>query len=338
MSTSKKLDEITELVILLQNSHRGVTIDEMKEKLERPRRAIERLMEVIREKYGERLYYINHDTDTKKHWIIKKDNESYFINLSEIEMQRLKKFSNSIKNDAERKNITEILNKINILNTGKNNKRNIDILLEAQGYAVRQYAESDLNQKFMEKLAYAIQSMQKIKLKYKDFKGYESEPVLEPYGIKIADKHYLIAGINIKEKENFSDINDYFRQFLTYKISRIEDIEVLEGEYFDRDEGFDIQEYCNRSFGVYTGEVEEIVINFLPAVAGYVSNYRFHPTQKGKFNDDGSYTLTFNASGHYEIITELLKWREGVNIIKPLSLKEEYKETVRLMYENTMKG
>ena len=52
MSTSKKLDEITELTMLLQNSWQGLTIEEMSEHLERPRRAIERLMEVIKEKFG----------------------------------------------------------------------------------------------------------------------------------------------------------------------------------------------------------------------------------------------------------------------------------------------
>ena len=53
MSTSKKLDEITELTMMLQNSWQGLTIDEMSEHLERPRRAIERLMEVIKEKFGD---------------------------------------------------------------------------------------------------------------------------------------------------------------------------------------------------------------------------------------------------------------------------------------------
>ena len=64
------------------------------------------------------------------------------------------------------------------------------------------------------------------------------------------------------------------------------------------------------------------------------SEYNFHPTQKGKWNDDGSYTLTFKASGEWEIITEILKWRDSVKIIAPESLKEAYKNEIRKMYEN----
>ena len=67
MSTSKKLDEITELTMLLQNSWQGLTIDEMSDYLERPRRAIERLMEVIKEKFGDKLELVPQSKDRKKH-------------------------------------------------------------------------------------------------------------------------------------------------------------------------------------------------------------------------------------------------------------------------------
>ena len=72
MSTLKKLDEITELTMLLQNSWQGLTIEEMSEHLERPRRAIERLMEVVKEKFGNRLELVENNHDRKKHWRLKK--------------------------------------------------------------------------------------------------------------------------------------------------------------------------------------------------------------------------------------------------------------------------
>ena len=65
----------------------------------------------------------------------------------------------------------------------------------------------------MEKIAYAIQSEQKIKLFYTDSNGNYYEPIIEPYGLKIADNHYLIAKENNKLK--------------TFKASRIKNIELL---------------------------------------------------------------------------------------------------------------
>jgi len=320
MSTFKKLDEIMELAMLLQNSWQGITIDEMMVKLERSnRRAIERLMEVIKEKFGDRLELVPHKTDKKNHWRLKKGSMNFLVTFSDLELSRLQKLSNSIKNEGERKSVLDIIEKIKALNPTNTHETDIDILLESQGLAVRQYQKENIDSDIINKIAYTLQSEQKLKILYLD-----SDFTVEPYGIKIADNHYLIGKENNKIK--------------TFKISKIQIADVLEGEYFDKDEDFDIQEYCNRSFGVYSGKVEEVVVKFSPQTATGASNYHFHPTQKGNFNDDGSYTLTFYASGSFEIVTELLKWREGVKVIAPKSLKEEYEKTVKLMYKNIMEG
>lgn len=320
MSTSKKLDEITELTMLLQNSWQGLTIDEMSEHLERPRRAIERLMEVIKEKFGDRLELVKHSEDRKNHWRLKKGSMNFLVTFSDLELSRLEKLSNSIKNEAERKSVLDIIEKIKVLNPTNYHKNDIDILLEAQGLAVRQYAKENIDSEIMEKIAYAIQSEQKIKIFYIDSDGNHYEPVIEPYGIKIADNHYLIAKEDTKLK--------------TFKVSRIKNIELIENNYFVKDEDFDIQEYCNRSFGIFSGKIEEVVLCFSPETADYVLNYHFHPTQVIEKQKDGSVIVKFKASGSFEIVTELLKWRESVKIISPKSLKEEYEQTVRLMYKN----
>lgn len=320
MSTSKKLDEITELTMMLQNSWQGLTIDEMSQHLERPRRAIERLMEVIKEKFGDRLELVQHSKDRKKHWRLKKGSMNFLVTFSDLELSRLEKLSNSIKNEAERKSVLDIIEKIKVLNPTNYHKNDVDILLEAQGLAVKQYAKENIDSEIMEKIAYAIQSEQKIKIFYTDSNGNYYEPIIEPYGIKIADNHYLIAKESNKLK--------------TFKVSRIKNIELMEGKYFVKDEDFDIQEYCNRSFGIFSGKIEEVVLQFLPETADYVLNYHFHPTQIMEKCKDRSIIVKFKASGSFEIVTELLKWRESVKIISPKSLKKEYEQTVKLMYKN----
>ena len=320
MSTSKKLDEITELAMLLKNSWQGLTIDEMSDYLERPRRAIERLMEVIKEKFGDRLELVPQSKDRKKHWRLKKGSMNFLVTFSDLELSRLEKLSNSIKNEAERKSVLDVIEKIKVLNPTNYHKNDIDILLEAQGLAVRQYAKENIDSEIMEKIAYAIQSEQKIKLFYTDSYGNYYEPIIEPYGLKIADNHYLIA-----KEEN---------KLKTFKVSRIKNVELQEGQYFVKDEDFDIQEYCNRSFGIYLDKIEDVVLCFSPKATGYVLNYHFHPTQTMEKQKDGSVIVKFKASGSFEIVTELLKWRESVKIISPKHIKEEYEQTVRLMYKN----
>ena len=117
MSSSKKLDELTELVMLLQlNEIKGVTIDEMCERLERPRRAIERMMEVLKDKFGGKLTYKIGEYDRKKHWSLKKGSMSFMINFSDSEIANLEMLKNKVINVEEKKIISNIIDKIRVLN------------------------------------------------------------------------------------------------------------------------------------------------------------------------------------------------------------------------------
>ena len=64
------------------------------------------------------------------------------------------------------------------------------------------------------------------------------------------------------------------------------------------------------------------------------SKFNFHPTQKGKFEKDGSYTLTFKASGSLEIIWHVFKWGSGCKILAPKSLQAEYKKYLEESLKN----
>ena len=172
----------------------------------------------------------------------------------------------------------------------------------------------------MKKIEYSLLSLCKLKIDYKDSYGNFYTPIIEPYGIKIADNHYLIAKENEKLK--------------TFKISRIQNIEVLEDDYFEKDEDFDINEYCSQSFGIFQGEIYDVILQFSKDAAEDVLNYNFHPTQTMEQQNDGTVIVKFRASGSYEIITELLKWRNCVQIISPKRLKDEYFKTVKEMYKN----
>lgn len=320
MTASKKLDELTELAILLQNTFCGYTLDEISEKLERPRRTTERLMEILKDKFGDRLETVPHHGDRKKYWRLKKGTMNFLISFKDTEIAKLEMLKNEIKNENEKQLITEIIEKIKALNPKTSQQTDIDTLLEAQGFAVRQHPKENPNEDFIKKIEYSILALCKLKIKYKDSYGNIYEPVVEPYGIEIAENHYLIAKEGIQTK--------------TFKISRIQNIEVLENDYFDKDDSFDIQDYCARSFGVYQGKVFEVVLKFSSEASEDILNYNFHPSQTIKEQKDGSVLVRFRASGIYEIITELLKWRSSVTILEPLTLKEEYKKTVESMYKN----
>ena len=79
---------------------------------------------------------------------------------------------------------------------------------------------------------------------------------------------------------------------------------------------------------VYQGEIYDVKLKFIPEAAEDASNYNFHPTQKGKFEKDGSYTVSFSASGNKHIMWNLFKWGYAVEILAPAKLKKEYKNYI----------
>ena len=67
----------------------------------------------------------------------------------------------------------------------------------------------------------------------------------------------------------------------------------------------------------------------MPEAAEDVMNYNFHPTQKIKLQDDGSVIVTFKASGDKQIMWNLFKWGNAVEILAPKSLNQKYQQTLK---------
>ena len=102
----------------------------------------------------------------------------------------------------------------------------------------------------------------------------------------------------------------------------------LTNETFDSKD-FNLQEYSQKSFGVYFGEIYDVKLKFIPEAAEDVMNYNFHPTQKINLQDDGSVIVTFKASGDKHIMWNLFKWGNAVEILAPKSLHQKYQETLK---------
>ena len=150
---------------------------------------------------------------------------------------------------------------------------------------------------------------------------HNKQRILEPLGLIYGEKVYLVA----REKAKGDGIYNY----LLHKFEKFE----LTEEKFDKGD-FNLQHYSNRSFGVYQGEQLNVKLLFSKDLADDASKYNFHPTQKGKWNEDGTYTVSFKASGSREIIWHVFKWGKGCKILTPKTLRDEYKNYLVEILEN----
>ena len=317
MSRLNKANEIIELAILMQNSYGGLTLDDIAHEFECSRRSAERMKAVLVEKFGNKIEEVYNNKDKKKRWRFKKGTMNWLINFSPSDFANLELCKKSIKSPTKQKEIDELIEKIKALNPQNVSNVDVDEILSSQAYAVRQGFRENIKLETLQIINDAILCQKQIFIKYADS---DKEFILNPYGILHSDRVYLIA------------YNPYVKAIWTYRISKIKEIKLTDN-YFDKDVSFSMDEYCGRSFGVYQGEIFDVILQFDKDCVEDVKEYFFHPTQKGKLNDDGTYTLSLKASGEFEIITEILKWRSNVKIIAPQSLKDTYNKTIQEMYK-----
>ncbi len=113
--------------------------------------------------------------------------------------------------------------------------------------------------------------------------------ILEPLGLIYEEKVHLIAREPQKGESEYN--------YVLHKLKNVK----LTNETFDSKD-FNLQEYSQKSFGVYFGEIYDVKLKFIPEAAEDVMNYNFHPTQKINLQDDGSVIVTFKASCDKHII------------------------------------
>ena len=146
--------------------------------------------------------------------------------------------------------------------------------------------------------------------------------------------HPLLNEVLNFYKSNYTKLNKTTNNPIVtyYLLHKFENLKLTD-KTFDKGD-FDLQKYTNLSFGVYHGEILEVELLFSQDLSQEASQFNFHPTQSGKWNDDGTYTVNFKASGSREIIWHVFRWGAGCKIVTPKSLKEEYKKYLKENLDN----
>jgi len=110
-----------------------------------------------------------------------------------------------------------------------------------------------------------------------------------------------------------------------WKVNRIEEAEVTQLP-FQRPDDFDLREHLTKSFGVYHGDGQgevHVKVRFAPAVTRYVSESRWHPSQKLTPQKDGSLVAEFDLGDTEEIKRWVLSFGKHAVVMKPEQLREE---------------
>jgi predicted DNA-binding transcriptional regulator YafY len=311
-----RVSDILDLAIFMSSKMQGVTINEIAERYNVSRRTAERMRDSLTCIFPQ-IDEIETD-DVQKHWGFTNYSISQLISFTPKELANLEQLQRRTTNKELKDELGKTVEKIKSFNRKSINtlEQNIELILQTEGYAVRQMPQYKISLQALDIIREAVQTSKMVTGVYHD-----KSRVIEPLGMIYGDKIYLIA----RERAKGDGIYNY----LLHKFNGLN----LTDKTFDKGY-FNLQEYTNLSFGVYHGEILDVKLLFNKELAEEASRYNFHPTQRGKWNDDGSYTVNFKASGSKEIIWHVFKWGAGCQIISPKSLKTEFKEYLKEVIAN----
>lgn len=315
MPRYERVEDILRLAIDMQNSYQGFSIQDIQDEFEVSRRTAIRMKDTV-ERLFPSIEEVQNPLSRTKKWRLNKTPLNKMISFTAEEIAELENCKSMMKNLNYTNRcdlLSEIMAKINMLNDSKSVETDVEALLEVEGYAIRQYPRFKMNFNTLNVISDALKSYKYISFSYENNKGENANLKIQPYGIVYGEKTYLLG---------FNEEKNGFRYYFLHKIK---DPKVVD-EYFDKDENFNLKKYLKNSFGIYQEEPMKIELQFSKEVKDAIKDYNLHPTQKLKFNSDGTTTVTLEAGGRYEICWHLFRWGKDVKIIAPQELKDTYKK------------
>lgn len=313
----EKAETILRIAMDMQGTAEGLSLEDIQQKYsDTPlsRRTAERLRDAI-ERVFPQMRQAN-PGELPKRWRLPTGTVSNFAAVSAEELTDLATGVSLLRREnmlVQAKNAERAVSKLRALMKPDSLTRvapDLESLTEAEGIAMRPGPRPRIDPAIVAALRQAILASQKVILHYKyRGSGKTGYDTVHPHGFIYGSRHYLVA---------WSE-NEQARDFRNFALSNIERVEVLELPFIRR-RGFSLQEYTERSFGVFQEEPFDVVWKFSPAVAEDAKEFLFHPSQKFEEQSDGSLIVRFRAGGGLEMCWHLFAWGGHLTVLAPEKL------------------
>lgn len=171
----------------------------------------------------------------------------------------------------------------------------------------------------------ALRNNEVIKINYHSFNRDESYTVeVQPYCLKIFKQRWYLVGLNCYQDKIF-----------IYALDRIKDIEETTTK-FSLPESFDGEEFFSDCFGIIVNDgtpTEEVKIKVYGHQVNYVETLPLHHSQKKTIETEDYSIFTYNIKPTFDFKQALLSYGEGIEVLKPESLRAEMEDHIKKMIE-----
>ena len=197
----------------------------------------------------------------------------------------------------------------------------LNALLESQDHSAAEVetrfrivhaARRQVTHQYFELVATATLSRKRLKIRhYSRETGEETERVISPQQLVYYRDNWYV--------DTWCHLRNGIRSF---SIDAITNAEILKEKTKEVSRS-KLKEALENGYGIFSGKaVTWARLRFSSERARWVSKEQWHPQQKGRFDDDGSYLLEIPFSDNRELIMDILRHGAEVEVISPQKLRK----------------
>lgn len=318
----EKAGLLLDLARRLAASAEGLTLDEMARAIGVGRRTVERMRDALWDLFPN-LEEVE-DPPTKR-FRITGGLDGLFQTPTPEELVELGKAAEALRGagaPARAEALSRLELKIRAAMRGAALRRvgpDVEALMRAETIAVQAGPRPFEDEAVIAAIRGAIMALKALAFRYDGGSRPGARRQVTPFGIMFGHNNYLVA----------AELGSSAPR--TFRLDRMGDLAVLDIAAAPP-EGFDLQDFAHRSFGIYQGEgPEAVVLRIAPERAEDALRWRFHPSQTTEPQADGAVIVRFSAAGMLELAWHLFSWGGAVQVLAPDSLR-------RLMIEELQKA
>jgi predicted DNA-binding transcriptional regulator YafY len=314
-----KLRDLVALAIELQSSSIGLTIDEIKDRTERSRATVERMLTGLGE-LGVEVEQSRLETDhhLTKRWRIEPGMLPPVLFQFEPEERTALERVTQMKIEGQARSAI-----FKVLAGSPSLAKNLAIdqaeLISRTAHLGQIGPSIRVQDSVMRTLEPCIQGFEEIRILYRSRgRPRAAWRKVQPHGLLFARFGYLVASMRV----GFP---------LTFRLDLVQKAEAL-GTYFQTPEGWDFKVWSEESFGIFHGDkVLDVKLRFFGDAARRAERIKFHPSQRTERGRSGSLVVYLRCAGHRELIHELCHpdWLGSVRVEEPSDLKNEMRRYLR---------
>lgn len=168
-----------------------------------------------------------------------------------------------------------------------------------------------------ETVASAIRLSRKIEVHYQTPGSDPSLRKLDPYhGVRFEGDWYVVAFCHLRQ------------EIRTFSLARMLSVKMLQ-DTFEIPASFNFHNLTGSHFGVHWSDDEfEVKIKFNKAVAGYLKERKWHPSQTIEENSDGSVILSLTVNHLLELKRWILSWGDMAEVLEPKIFVQDIEKTI----------